>query len=86
VTARQTFAQSDLALSGKITVRGIEIIEACVDKGIDHLREFGVVNVAVFKKRQSHTAEAKILFDFGKHRFIFLSLTVTGIKAHSAKP
>ena len=65
--ARQAFAERDLALSGKIAVRGIEIIEARVDEGIDHLRKFFVVHVAVFQKRQAHTAEAEVLFDLGKH-------------------
>jgi hypothetical protein len=57
----QAFSDRDLAFSVYVSVRGIKIVEARFNKGIDHLRRLLVVYVAVFH-RKPHTTEAKILF------------------------
>ena len=79
VSCRETVADSSLALSVKVAVRGVEIVKARTDEGVYHSVELVVIDLVVFH-REAHTAKSKILFDLIKAIFHFkllLSLLVT---------
>ena len=62
IAARETFAQRKLAFALQIAVRGVEVVEARAQKGVDHFRRLRDVDLFALH-RQAHEAKAKILFD-----------------------
>ena len=65
IAGGQAFFQRKFALAAQIAVGGIKIVEACRQEGIHHFVGFFNVHLAVYH-RQTHTAEAEVLFNFGK--------------------
>ena len=74
------------ALSHQIAVRGIEIIEASFDKGVDHPLEFAIAEDCA-ALRQPHTAKAEISVDLREKGILDHRehLTLSG-SVHSASP
>ena len=62
IALRETFAQRKLALALQIAVRGVEVVEARAQEGVDHFRRLRDVDLFALH-RQAHEAEAKLLFD-----------------------
>ena len=70
VSGNEAVADSGLALATEVAVRCIKVIEACRHKLVDHLGEYLIVyhlGILVYLlHRQTHAAEAEILFSIGK--------------------
>ena len=62
IAAGKTGFQCFLALALQISVRGVKIVEARVQKSVNHTVRLGYVNFAVLH-RQTHTSEAEIFPD-----------------------
>ena len=62
VTAGQTGSERGFAFALNVAMRGVKIVEAFSEKGIDHLPGLVEIDLAALH-RQAHCAETEILFD-----------------------
>ena len=65
VTGGEAFLQRLFAFTADVIVCGIEIIEAVFEEGIDHFREFDIVD-GFAVHREAHAAEAEVFLVIGK--------------------
>ncbi len=84
ITVDKALAQRLFALTAEITVRRVKVIEAGVDKIIDHSAEFFMIDLAVLH-RQTHTSEFEILFYFFKITHLPSSVYVITVFFFSGK-
>ena len=73
ISRRYAVADCRFALSLEINSRSIKVIEPLCHEEVDHLFEFIVIDLAVFH-RETHTAEAEILFCLGKNAVFIKSV------------
>ena len=79
MSAGKTFLYGKLAFPAQISMGGIKIIEALLQKSIHHLRGLHNIDVcSVLHHGKSHTAEAEILLHFLKIHSLFSLLSTSG--------
>ena len=70
ISCREAVADSKLAFAADISVSGVEIVEARVDKRVYHFVEFIVVDLVALH-RKAHASEAEVFLDLGKAHCVF---------------
>ena len=68
IAARNAAFDRLLALAAEISVGGVKVIKARLDKSVCHLNKFLVPDLAAIH-RKTHTAEAEVLFNLLKILF-----------------